>query len=145
MQPNASGPDPMGITTVYRVEVLDRDCDPDGTVPLHHFTRWMDDASRRHLLACGLASAGPAGEPAAALKARVTEAQITTLEHATPRDTLQFHTRVLQWRHDEVALAHRVLRDDVLICEAQETRSLCPLREPGRTCAGAGCLAPRIH
>jgi acyl-CoA thioesterase FadM len=135
----------MDLTTVYRIEVLDRDCGPDETVPLHHFTRWLDAASHCHLLACGLAAADAAGALPAVMKARVTEAQITLLEEATPHDTLQFHTRVLHWRHDEVELAHRVLRDDVLICEAHETRSLCPLREPGRSCPGAARRAPRVH
>jgi len=134
MRPIASEGNPMDITTVYRIEVLDHDCGPDDTVALHHFTRWMDAASHHHLLACGRPP-----------QARMTEAQITVLEQATPHDLLQFHTRALQWRHDEVALTHRVLRDDVLICEAHETRSLCPLREPGQTCAGAGGAGPRIH
>jgi acyl-CoA thioesterase FadM len=134
MRTIASPGNPVEITTVYRIRVLHRDCGPDDTVPLHHFTRWMDAASHHHFAACG--------HPP---QARVTEAQITLLEHATPHDLLQFHTRVLQWRHDEVALTHRVLRDDVLICEAHETRKVCPLRERGQACTGAGRVAPRIH
>jgi len=134
----------MGITTVYRVRVLDRDCGPDKTVPFHRYTRWMDAATHQHLLACGVPPPDPVADPPLP-KAPLTEAQITILEQAMHRDLLQFHTRVLQWRDDEVELTHRVLRGDVLICEAHETRTLCQRCEPGCARRSTGSRAPLVH
>ncbi|HEX6363472.1 MAG TPA: hypothetical protein VFZ93_10970 [Albitalea sp.] len=135
----------MALSTLYRVQVHAQDCGPDQAVPLHQLARWLDAASQQHLRACGDVHPAAAATPAP-LHAPVTDAQVTILEPAMPGDTLQFHTRLLQSSAQELVLAHRVLRDGVLICEAHETRAACHLR--GLACTGA-CPAvggvPRVH
>lgn len=51
---------------------------------------------------------------------------------ATFGDVLDVHTTVEQWRGKVLVHTHRIMRDDVLICEGRETRALCVKNGEGK-------------
>ena len=108
------------------------DCDPAGIVFFANYLRWMDAASHHYFVQCGLprwrdmeALPGCVGAPMLELHAKYHNP-------STFGDTLDVHTTVEQWQRKVFVHTHRIVRDDVLICEGRETRALCVKDDAGK-------------
>jgi 4-hydroxybenzoyl-CoA thioesterase len=121
----------MTPSSLYRVDVLRGDCAPDGVVLADSWSRWLDAAAQEHLRDCGVPLWRRADD--GVLGALLVETRMRFIAMAEPGDALAIHTQVQSWGHDDIVIAHRVLRGDTLVCEAHETRALCAFDGPGRT------------
>ena len=113
----------MSPPKVFAVElyVSFGDCDPAGIVYYPNFYRWFDLATQRMSDSVGLTlhamrrDHGWLGMP-------LVEAGARFVRPATHGDTIRIETEVVQWSRKTFRLAHRVLRDGVLLAEGWEVR-----------------------
>lgn len=115
----------MSKTTTMTVEIGFGDCDPAGIVYFPRYHRWMDQASLKFFIGCGVppwhvleTTTGIIGTP-------LLEHHTRFVKSATYGETLLIHTHVDEWRNKVFIQKHRVTRGDDLICESAETRIFC--------------------
>lgn len=121
----------MSRTIDYGVDIQFGDCDPAGIVFFPNFSRWMDAASHHYFRACGLPQWHAMTELPGCIGAPLLEIHTRYHVSATYGERLTIQSQVLAWRGKVFIHHHRVMRADMLICEAQETRALCVRREDG--------------
>ncbi|MFT3953703.1 MAG: acyl-CoA thioesterase [Piscinibacter sp.] len=113
----------MPKTTHHRVEVHFGDCDPAGIVFFPNFSRWMDAASLKFFMDCGLPpwrelvkTRGIVGTPLLEINTKFVKA-------VTYGETIDIATWIEEWRDKVFVQMHRVTRGDDLICEGREVRA----------------------
>lgn len=113
----------MPRTTYHTVEVHFGDCDPAGIVFFPNFSRWMDAASLKFFMDCGLPrwrelerTRGIVGTPLLEINTRFIKA-------VTYGETITIATWIEEWRDKVFVQMHRVTRGDDLICEGREVRA----------------------
>lgn len=116
---------------VYEVDVQFGDCDPAGIVFFPNYSRWMDAAVHHYFLQCGLPPWRDMPELPGCIGAPLLEIHTKFHKPSTYAQRLQIHSTVEQWRGKVFVMQHRVMRDDVLLCEGSETRALCVLTPSG--------------
>jgi len=122
----------MNKTIIYGVDIQFGDCDPAGIVFFPNYSRWMDAASHRYFLACGLPTWREMDALPACIGAPLLEIHTRFHTAATYGERIELHTCVEEWRGKVFVQTHRVMRGDTLICEGRETRALCVLDPSGR-------------
>lgn len=112
----------MSKTHIHRVDIQFGDCDPAGIVFFPNFLRWMDQASLAFFMACGIPpwrilerQRGIVGTP-------LLEIHTKFVKSATYGETIEVHTRVVEWGAKVFKQQHIVRRGETLICEGTETR-----------------------
>ena len=113
----------MPRTTTHTVAVQFGDCDPAGIVFFPNFSRWMDAASLRFFMECGVPpwrelvkTRGIVGTPLLEINTRFIKA-------VTYGETITISTWIEEWRDKVFVQMHRVTRGDELICEGREVRA----------------------
>jgi 4-hydroxybenzoyl-CoA thioesterase len=112
----------MARSTQTEISVTFGDCDPAGIVFFPNFSRWMDAASLRFFMLCGVPpwhrlvlDNGIIGTP-------LLEIHTKFVKSATYGETLQIETSIETWNAKAFVQKHVVMRGDDLICEGRETR-----------------------
>jgi 4-hydroxybenzoyl-CoA thioesterase len=119
----------MSKTISYYVDVQFGDCDPAGIVFFPNFSRWMDAASHRYFVQCGLPPWRAMTELPSCIGAPLLEIHTRFVNSVTYGERIEIQTHVEEWRGKVFIQHHRVTRGDALICEGRETRALC-IQEP---------------
>jgi len=122
----------MSRTITSEVGVAFGDCDPAGIVFFPNFARWMDTASHRFFVQCGLPPWNLMTEIPSCVGGPLLELHTKFHASATYGETLQIQTRIEEWRAKVFIQHHRIERGGTLICEGQETRVLCVKAPDGR-------------
>ena len=122
----------MSKTSVFEVQVQFGDCDPAGIVFFPNYLRWMDAASLHFFRQQGVPAWSQIADPPGFVGTPLLEINTRFVQSATYTDLLQVHTQIDSWAAKVFVQRHRVLRDDVLICEGRETRAFCARDETGR-------------
>ena len=99
----------MAKTTLHTVDVHFGDCDPAGIVFFPNFSRWMDAASLKFFMECGV----PPWRELVKTRGIV----------GTPLLEITIATWIEEWRDKVFVQMHRVTRGDDLICEGREVRA----------------------
>ena len=99
------------------------DCDPAGIVFFPNFSRWMDAASLKFFMECGVPpwrelvkTRGIVGTPLLEINTKFVKA-------VTYGETITIATWIEEWRDKVFVQMHRVTRGDDLICEGREVRA----------------------
>lgn len=106
---------------VYRRKVSFGDCDPAGIAFYPNFYRWFDEAVHALMDEIGwgwrktAAERGWLGLPAAEAAARF-------IRPVTHGQSIRIETRAVRFEPRRIVFSHRVLRDEVLLCEGEEKR-----------------------
>ena len=117
----------MSKETIFTVNVLFGDCDPAGIVFFPNFSRWMDAASLKFFMDCGLPpwrelvkTRGIVGTPLLEINTKFNKA-------VTYGETITIATWIEEWREKVFVQMHRVTRagpdGQDLICEGREVRA----------------------
>ena len=113
----------MPRTTQFKVDVQFGDCDPAGIVFFPNFSRWMDSASLSFFMQCGVPPWRELVKTRGIVGTPLLEINTKFYKPATYAQTLTIHTHVEEWRAKVIVQLHRVMRDDVLLCEGREVRA----------------------
>ncbi len=121
----------MSKHVTYTVQVEFGDCDPARIVWFPNFFRWIDAASRRFFVQCGVppwhqltTSHGIIGTP-------LVDTQARFVATASYGDTLDIDTSVAEWRTKSFVQRYRITRGETLILECNEVRIFAAAREDG--------------
>lgn len=98
------------------------DCDPAQIVYFPNFFRWVDAASRRFFIACGLPSWQDSEAERGIIGTPVVHTESRFLSPATYGDELEIDTRIAEWRGKSFVMNHRIRRGSTLLVEVNEVR-----------------------
>ncbi|WP_298835646.1 thioesterase family protein [uncultured Piscinibacter sp.] len=113
----------MAKTTLHRVEVHFGDCDPAGIVFFPNFSRWMDAASLKFFMDCGLPPWRELVKTRGIVGTPLLEINTRFIKSVTYGETITIATWIEEWRDKVFVQMHRVTRGDELICEGREVRA----------------------
>ena len=113
----------MAKTTIHRVEVHFGDCDPAGIVFFPNFSRWMDAASLKFFMDCGLPPWRELVKTRGIVGTPLLEINTRFIKSVTYGETITIATWIEEWRDKVFVQMHRVTRGDELICEGREVRA----------------------
>jgi len=118
-------------TVTYSVRVEFGDCDPAGIVWFPNFFRWIDAASRHFFVECGVPRWEETARTLGVIGTPLVDTHTRFVNSASYGDTLEFETRISEWRTKSFVQAYRVTRGDTLILECEEVRIFGGKREDG--------------
>ena len=113
----------MPKTTHHTVEVPFGDCDPAGIVFFPNFSRWMDAASLKFFMDCGLPPWRELVKTRGIVGTPLLEINTKFIKAVTYGETITIATWIEEWREKVFVQMHRVTRGDDLICEGREVRA----------------------
>ncbi len=113
----------MSRTSVFTVEVGFGDCDPAGIVFFPNFSRWMDAASLKFFMDCGLPPWRELVKTRGIVGTPLLEINTKFIKAVTYGETITIATWIEEWREKVFVQMHRVTRGDDLICEGREGRA----------------------
>ena len=113
----------MPKTTHHTVEVQFGDCDPAGIVFFPNFSRWMDAASLKFFMDCGLPPWRELVKTRGIVGTPLLEINTKFIKAVTYGETITIATWIEEWREKVFVQMHRVTRGDDLICEGREVRA----------------------
>ena len=113
----------MPKTTHHTVEVHFGDCDPAGIVFFPNFSRWMDAASLKFFMDCGLPPWRELVKIRGIVGAPLLEINTRFYRPATYGQTLAVHTTIETWAAKTFTHRHVVKRGDTVLCEGKEVRA----------------------
>ncbi|MBX3604305.1 MAG: acyl-CoA thioesterase [Piscinibacter sp.] len=123
----------MARTTHHRVDVHFGDCDPAGIVFFPNFSRWMDAASLRFFVQCGVPPWRELVKTRGIVGTPLLEINTRFVKPVTYGESIDIATWVEEWRAKVFVQMHRVTRSgadgDELICEGREVRAFV-VRDP---------------
>ncbi len=121
----------MSKQVTHTVQVEFGDCDPARIVWFPNFFRWIDAASRKFFVQCGVPpwhlleiSHGIIGTPLVDTKARF-------INTASYGDTLDIAASVAEWRTKSFVQRYSITRGETLIMECDEVRIFAGPRADG--------------
>lgn len=114
---------PMPRTTLHTVDVHFGDCDPAGIVFFPNFSRWMDAASLKFFMDCGLPPWRELVKTRGIVGTPLLEINTKFIKAVTYGETITIATWIEEWREKVFVQMHRVTRGDDLICEGREVRA----------------------
>jgi 4-hydroxybenzoyl-CoA thioesterase len=112
----------MARSTRTDIEVTFGDCDPAGIVFFPNFSRWMDFASLRFFMTCGVPPWHQLGAQSGIIGTPLLEIHTRFVKHATYGETLHIETSIETWHAKAFVQKHVVTRGADVICEGLETR-----------------------
>ena len=98
------------------------DCDPAQIVYFPNFFRWVDAASRRFFIACGVPNWPETERSHGIIGTPVVNTESRFLRPATYGDQLEVETHVAEWRHKSFVMSHVIRRDGETLVEITEVR-----------------------
>ena len=113
----------MSKVHVHRVEVCFGDCDPAGIVFFPNFSRWMDAASLKFFMECGVPPWRELVKTRGIVGTPLLEINTKFIKAVTYGETITIATWIEEWRDKVFVQMHRVTRGDDLICEGREVRA----------------------
>jgi len=113
----------MPKTTLHSVDVHFGDCDPAGIVFFPNFSRWMDAASLKFFMDCGLPPWRELVKTRGIVGTPLLEINTKFIKAVTYGETITIATWIEEWRDKVFVQMHRVTRGDDLICEGREVRA----------------------
>ena len=113
----------MPKTTHHCVDVHFGDCDPAGIVFFPNFSRWMDAASLKFFMDCGLPPWRELVKTRGIVGTPLLEINTKFIQAVTYGETITIATWIEEWREKVFVQMHRVTRGDDLICEGREVRA----------------------
>jgi 4-hydroxybenzoyl-CoA thioesterase len=117
----------MPKTTFHRVDVHFGDCDPAGIVFFPNFSRWMDAASLKFFMDCGLPPWRELVKTRGIVGTPLLEINTKFIKAVTYGETITIATWIEEWREKVFVQMHRVTRaspqGEDLICEGREVRA----------------------
>ena len=117
----------MPKTTIHRVDVHFGDCDPAGIVFFPNFSRWMDAASLKFFMDCGLPPWRELVKTRGIVGTPLLEINTKFIKAVTYGETITIATWIEEWREKVFVQMHRVTRagpqGEDLICEGREVRA----------------------
>ena len=113
----------MPRTTEFTVDVQFGDCDPAGIVFFPNFSRWMDAASLKFFMDCGLPPWRELVKTRGIVGTPLLEINTKFIKAVTYGETITIATWIEEWREKVFVQMHRVTRGDDLICEGREVRA----------------------
>ena len=116
---------------IYTVKVEFGDCDPAKIVWFPNFFRWVDAASRHFFIECGVPTWAETEKTIGVIGTPLVDTKAKFIATATYGDTLEFHTRIAEWRTKSFVQAYRVMRGADAIMECEEVRIFAGAREGG--------------
>ena len=124
----------------YRFRVAWFDCDPAGIVFYPRFLAYMNEAAHGYLEACGypialLNDQGLAGVPMVSI-------QVDFRAPMRVGDEGRIESSVAKLGRSSITFVHRILKDEILICEATEVRVYAAKEESGAGIRGEEIPAP---
>jgi 4-hydroxybenzoyl-CoA thioesterase len=111
---------PRQHTSHFSVEF--GDCDPAQIVYFPNFFRWVDAASRRFFIACGVPSWQVSEAERGIIGTPVVHTESRFVMPATYGDELEIDTRIAEWRGKSFLMNHRIRRGTDLLVEVNEVR-----------------------
>lgn len=128
----------MAKEVIHTVHVEFGDCDPAGIVWFPNFFRWIDAASRRFFIDCGVPPWHETEKTHGIIGTPLVDTHARFVKTASYGDTLNIHASIKEWRGKSFVQAYRVMRGDELIMECEEVRIFAARREGADTRTGAG-------
>ena len=113
----------MAKTTLHTVDVHFGDCDPAGIVFFPNFSRWMDAASLKFFMECGVPPWRELVKTRGIVGTPLLEINTKFIKAVTYGETITIATWIDEWRDKVFVQMHRVTRGDDLICEGREVRA----------------------
>ncbi len=113
----------MAKTTLHTVQVQFGDCDPAGIVFFPNFSRWMDAASLKFFMDCGVPPWRELVKTRGIVGTPLLEINTKFIKAVTYGETITIATWIEEWRDKVFVQMHRVTRGDDLICEGREVRA----------------------
>ena len=116
----------MPKTTHHRVDVHFGDCDPAGIVFFPNFSRWMDAASLKFFMDCGVPPWRELVKTRGIVGTPLLEINTRFVKPVTYGESITIATWIEEWRDKVFVQMHRVTRggpDGELICEGREVRA----------------------
>jgi 4-hydroxybenzoyl-CoA thioesterase len=117
----------MPKTTFHSVDVHFGDCDPAGIVFFPNFSRWMDAASLKFFMDCGLPPWRELVKTRGIVGTPLLEINTKFIKAVTYGETITIATWIEEWRDKVFVQMHRVTRagpqGEDLICEGREVRA----------------------
>lgn len=113
----------MPKTTLHHVDVHFGDCDPAGIVFFPNFSRWMDAASLKFFMDCGLPPWRELVKTRGIVGTPLLEIHTKFIKAVSYGETITIATWIEEWRAKVFVQMHRVMRGDDLICEGREVRA----------------------
>lgn len=125
---------PRIVTHVQQVEF--GDCDPAGIVWFPNFFRWIDAASRRFFVECGVPPWHETEKTLGVIGTPLVDTHAKFIKTASYGDTLLIHVHVAEWREKSFVQRYRVERNNAdgsadLVMECDEVRIFAARREDG--------------
>ena len=113
----------MAKTHIHSVTVHFGDCDPAGIVFFPNFSRWMDAASLKFFMECGVPPWRELVKTRGIVGTPLLEINTKFIKAVTYGETITIATWIEEWRDKVFVQMHRVTRGDDLICEGREVRA----------------------
>ena len=113
----------MAKTTLHTVDVHFGDCDPAGIVFFPNFSRWMDAASLKFFMECGVPPWRELVKTRGIVGTPLLEINTRFLKAATYGEEIEVHTTVEEWAIKTFRHRHVVRRGDDILCEGTEVRA----------------------
>jgi 4-hydroxybenzoyl-CoA thioesterase len=112
----------MGRSIQTEIAVTFGDCDPAGIVFFPNFSRWMDAASLRFFMQCGVPPWHQLAIDTGIIGTPLLEIHTRFVKSATYGERLLINTSIETWHSKAFVQKHVVTRQGDLICEGEETR-----------------------
>lgn len=135
---------PASRTIIHTVNVEFGDCDPAGIVWFPNFFRWIDAASRRFFIECGVPPWHETEKTLGVFGTPLVDTHSRFIKTTSYGDTLQVHVSVREWRDKSFVQAYRMMRGDDLIMECEEVRIFAARRTDGKNGIRAVAIPPEI-
>jgi 4-hydroxybenzoyl-CoA thioesterase len=117
----------MAKTTFHTVDVHFGDCDPAGIVFFPNFSRWMDAASLKFFMECGVPPWRELERARGIVGTPLLEINTKFIKAVTYGESISIATWIEEWRDKVFVQMHRVTRagpqGEDLICEGREVRA----------------------
>ncbi|HEY7803654.1 MAG TPA: thioesterase family protein [Orrella sp.] len=96
------------------------------------FAAWCKSGTHHYFVQCGLPRWRDMQALLGCVAAPMLKLHAKYHNPSTFGDVLDVHTKVEQWRGKVFVHTHRIMRDELLICEGRQTRALCVKTDEGR-------------
>ena len=113
----------MPKTTFHSVDVHFGDCDPAGIVFFPNFSRWMDAASLKFFMDCGLPPWRELVKTRGIVGTPLLEIHTKFFRPATYGDQIEVHTSIEEWAAKTFRQRHVIKRGDTVLNEGIEVRA----------------------
>ncbi len=119
-------------TVIHTIHVEFGDCDPAGIVWFPNFFRWIDAASRRFFIDCGVPPWHETEKTMGVFGTPLVDTHSKFVKTASYGDTLAIHVSVTEWREKSFVQTYRIMRGEDLIMECEEVRIFAARRTDGK-------------